>query len=133
LEIDFLFFFSAWNLNTFANCYENKRGMGEANGEGFDRYGTLLYMKGMIAFIYGLSSITSSPWAKYSFGVGIGVLALFIRQELKSQQPIINIRFFRGNPAFVFGNLAALIYFVTTSSVAFLLSLHLQTVAGYNS
>ncbi len=107
--------------------------MGEANGEGFDRYGTLLYMMGMIAFIYGLSSITSSPWAKYSFGVGIGVLALFIRQELKSQQPIINIRFFRGNPAFVFGNLAALIYFVTTSSVAFLLSLHLQTVAGYNS
>ena len=78
-----LFYFSSLlgTLILLLTVMKIKGEWAEANGEGFDRYGTLLYMMGMIAFIYGLSSITSSPWAKYSFGVGIGVLALFIRQE----------------------------------------------------
>lgn len=105
----------------------------EAKGERFDNLGTALYVIGIVAFIYGFSSIVSLPWAKYILAIGLSFMALFVWHESRVKYPILNVGFFGGNVTFIFANLAALIYFITTASVNFLLSLHLQIVMGYNS
>ncbi len=105
----------------------------EAKGESFDKSGTALYMIGMVAFIYGLSCLTTEFRAKFILMIGIVAMALFVWHELVTDQPLLNIRFFSGNVTFVLANLAALIYFITTSSVNYLLSLHLQMVVGFDS
>jgi len=105
----------------------------EAKGERFDRRGAALYMVGLTAFLYGLSSIATSSWAKYILVLGVVVLATFVRQEWREEQPILNMKLFSRNIAFFFSNLAALINYCATFAVGFLLSIHLQVVMGFNS
>jgi len=105
----------------------------EARGERFDVAGTFLYIIGMVALIYGLSSITAYFWAKYVLVIGIGFLLLFGKLELSVNHPILDIGFLAGNTNFLLANLAALVYFISTSTINYLLSLHLQIVAGCNS
>jgi EmrB/QacA subfamily drug resistance transporter len=104
-----------------------------AKGEKYDKTGALLYMAGMVAFIYGFSSLATSSSAKYILALGLFVIIGFIIQELKTEQPIFNIKFFGGNIAFAFSNIAALINYSATFATAFLLSIFLQVVQGYNS
>jgi len=105
----------------------------EARGERFDLRGTLLYIIGMVTFIYGLSSITAYIWSKYILVLGLFFLWLFGKYESSIDHPILNIGFFAGNTGFLLANLAALIYFISTATVNYLLSLHLQIVSGYNA
>lgn len=104
-----------------------------ARGENFDLTGAVLYSAGLIAFMYGVSSVSASAWAKYILVLGLAVMALFIRHEMNVQQPVLNLKLFSGNVTFAFSNLAALINYSATFAVGFLLSLHLQVVIGYDS
>lgn len=104
-----------------------------ARGESFDTTGTVLYMTGLIAFLYAFSSIATSDSAKYLLAVGLGLLVLFVRHEMKSSQPLIDIKLFSRNIAFAMSNLAALINYSATFAVTFLLSLLLQVVMGFSS
>ncbi|HOV78900.1 MAG TPA: MFS transporter [Bacillota bacterium] len=104
-----------------------------AGGERFDKTGAFLFMVGMVAFIYGFSSIATFSPAKYILVFGLAVMAVFVKHELKTEQPILNMRFFSENVAFAFSNLAALINYCATFAVTFLLSLFLQVVKGYGS
>jgi len=105
----------------------------EARGERFDTAGTFLYIIGMVALVYGLSSIQAYIWSKYVLLIGVVVLFLFAKLELTIDQPILDIGFFAGNTSFLLANLAALIYFISTSTVNYLLSLHLLMVSGCNA
>jgi len=105
----------------------------EAKGERFDLRGAVLFMIGLSGFLYGLSSIATSSWAKYVLVAGVAVLAAFVRHEWREGQPILNIKLFITNVTFFFSNLAALINYCATFAVGFLLSIHLQTVMGFNS
>lgn len=104
-----------------------------AKGERFDRTGSLLYIIGISALLYGLSSIANIGWAKYAVLAGLALLALFVFAELKLPHPILQASLFLHNQAFTFSNLAALINYSATFAVTFLLSLYLQVVLGYSS
>lgn len=104
-----------------------------ARGESFDYLGALLYTTGLVSFIYGFSSLTASPLAKFSLAVGFSVIALFVWREAKVEHPILNTRLFTRNTTYAFSNLAALINYSATFALGFLLSLHLQVVMGYSS
>ncbi len=104
-----------------------------ARGEKFDTAGSLLYMVGLLAFLYGLSSISDSPWAPYLVLLGIILLVGFALWELKIDYPILQVRLFKHNAGFAFSNLAAMINYSATFAVTFLLSVYLQVVRGYDS
>jgi EmrB/QacA subfamily drug resistance transporter len=104
-----------------------------AKGESFDLGGSALYISGVIAFMYGISSFAATPWAKYILALGLILLVLFIRYEIKLEQPILNIRLFSRSASFAFSNLAALINYSATFAVGFLLSLYLQVAVGFDS
>jgi MFS family permease len=101
-------------------------------GERFDMTGTVLYMVGLVAVLYGFSTIATSVWAKYILALGLVVMVLFVRHELREQHPILNMKLFK-NIGFAFSNLAALINYSATFAVGFLLSVYLQVVMGINS
>ena len=104
-----------------------------AKGESFDTTGTFLYMAGLVAFLYAFSSIATSDLAKYVLVLGLGLLVLFVRHEMKTSQPLIDIKLFSQNITFAMSNLAALINYSATFAVTFLLSLVLQVVMGFSS
>ena len=104
-----------------------------APGESFDAPGALLYIFGLLALLYGLSSVESSHWAIYLAGAGLILLAVFVKWELKTDEPILKIQMFKNNLTFTMSNLAALINYSATFAVTFLLSLYLQVVKGYTS
>lgn len=104
-----------------------------APGEKFDVAGALLYIMGLMAFLYGLSSLETLHWAVYLVVAGLILLAVFVKWETKTTQPILEIHMFKNNLAFTMSNLAALINYSATFAVTFLLSLYLQVVRGYSS
>lgn len=104
-----------------------------AKGESFDTAGTVLYMAGLVAFLFAFSTIATSDTSKYILLMGLVLLVLFVRHEMKSNQPLIDIKLFSRNVTFAMSNLAALINYSATFAVTFLMSLVLQVVIGYSS
>jgi EmrB/QacA subfamily drug resistance transporter len=104
-----------------------------AKGEEFDYPGSFLYSAGIIMFMYGISSLTLMSWAKYLIFIGIATIIIFLFYEKKTVYPILNISLFSRNISFAFSNLAALINYSATFAVAFIMSIYLQIVVGYNS
>lgn len=98
-----------------------------ADGEGFDVTGSLLYAVALFAVMYGFS-LLPSPWAGGLIAFGVVCLVFFIRQQLRTPYPLLDIRLFRDNRVFAFSNLAALINYCATFAVTFLLSLYLQHI-----
>ncbi len=102
----------------------------EAKGEKFDLIGSIIYCIGLVTMMYGFSSF-SRLGAIPSVGLIIaGVLGIFafIRWEMGVKSPVLDINLFRGNRAFAFSNLAALIHYCATSAITFFLSLYLQYI-----
>jgi EmrB/QacA subfamily drug resistance transporter len=130
-----IFYFSALlGLVTFLFAVTRLKGeWADAKGEYFDLSGAVIYMAGIAATIFGFSSITESLQAKYIFGAGLILLAIFVKNEAKSPQPLVNVRLFSGNATFAFSNLAALINYSATFALGFLLSLYLQILRGFDS
>ncbi|MFX4263627.1 MFS transporter [Pelotomaculum propionicicum] len=104
-----------------------------ARGESFDTTGSVLYMSGLVAFLYAFSSIATSGTAKYILLAGLVLLVLFVWHEMKSKSPLIDLKLFSRNVTFAMSNLAALINYSATFAVTFVLSLVLQVVIGYSS
>jgi EmrB/QacA subfamily drug resistance transporter len=105
----------------------------EARGETFDTAGSLLYMTGLLAFLYGLSSVSDYQWSRYLILLGITLLIGFAAWELKVEHPVLQVRLFKHNITFAFSNMAAMINYSATYAVTFLLSVYLQVVRGYDS
>jgi EmrB/QacA subfamily drug resistance transporter len=100
-------------------------------GKKLNLKGTLFYMIGLVALVYGSSLI---PEASGWFMMGGGLLALFIfwKLESKSSMPVIETRLFTRNRLFAFSNLAALINYSATFAIVFLLSLYLQKIKEFS-
>ena len=130
-----IFYFTALlGLVTFLFAITKLKGeWADAKGECFDLPGAVIFIAGIAATIYGFSSIAASFQAKYLFGAGVILLAIFVRHEAKAPQPLINVRLFSENATFAFSNLAALINYSATFALGFLLSLYLQIVRGFDS
>lgn len=104
-----------------------------ARGEKYDFIGAALYAIGLIAFMYGFSSISNNIYTKFILVFGLIILIIFIKYELSAKYPVLNLSLFTKNITFTFSNIAALINYSATSAVGFLMSLHLQVVMGFNS
>ena len=98
-----------------------------ANNEGFDLAGSLLYALSLFAIMYGFSLLPS--WmAVLMIASGLISFTCFVFRQLKTPFPLLNIRLFLDNKVFAFSNLAALINYLATFAVTFLLSLYLQHI-----
>jgi EmrB/QacA subfamily drug resistance transporter len=100
-----------------------------AQGEKMDWLGTGIYGMGLSALLIGFSALPGAGGIVVLLA-GVAALGAFTLWELKSHHPLINVRIFKGNRAFTLSNLAAMISYSATFSVAFFLSLYLQVVRG---
>ncbi|MFN2132994.1 MAG: MFS transporter [Anaerolineae bacterium] len=101
----------------------------EAAGERFDWIGALIYGVSLAAAMLGFSRLPS-PLGIGLLVAGIVGLSAFIAWQMRTASPVLNIELFRGNAAFTFSNLAALVNYSATSAVGLLLSLYLQYIRG---
>jgi EmrB/QacA subfamily drug resistance transporter len=89
--------------------------------------GTLFYMPGLFAMVYGSSQIPSiTGWLLLL--LGFIALIIFWIIESKSTSPVFETKLFTQNKLFAFSNIAALINYSATFAIVFLLSLYLQKI-----
>jgi EmrB/QacA subfamily drug resistance transporter len=102
----------------------------EARDEKFDFTGSIVYAIAIALFMYGFSSLPTVIGI-ILFVVGAAGLAYFIRWETRTPSPVLDLTLFRHNRVFVFSNLAALVTYISTFAVTFLLSLYLQYIKDF--
>jgi EmrB/QacA subfamily drug resistance transporter len=101
----------------------------EAKEESFDAVGSLILGLTLVAVMFGLSRLPEISGGALIFAGVIGLIA-FIRWEMRTANPVLDLNLFRKNAVFAFSNLAALINYSATFAVSFLLSLYLQYIKG---
>jgi MFS family permease len=102
-------------------------------GERFDSRGSLLYMSGMVASLYGFAHLLDGAVPRIILSAGLLLLSWFIWYETGRESPLLEISLFTGNLTFAFSNIAAMINYSATFAVGFLASLYLQVVLGLDS
>jgi MFS family permease len=95
-----------------------------------DGGGTLLYMVGVLALMYGAMTIKQNWWSYVLLAVGVCLLVIFVLFENKAKSPLVDMNMFKGNPNYLLSNLAALLNYGATFAVSYLLSIYLQMVKG---
>lgn len=103
------------------------------NGQTLDILGITLYVAMITSIMYGLSSFSTVGYAKFLILIGIVLFILFVRHELKTNCPIVEVSLFAHNIGYSFSNLAALMNYGATFAVGYLLSIYLQVVMGFES
>ncbi len=93
----------------------------------FDYPGAVIYAVSLILLIGGASHMPAL-WAAGIALTGAFGLAGFFFWEARADEPIFPVRLLRGNRAFTYSNIAALINYSSTYAVTFLLSLYLQYI-----
>jgi len=102
-----------------------------AKGERFDFVGSVIYILGLVALVYGFTLLPAMSGVGLIIGGAIG-LAAFTKWEMRTRSPVLDINLFRNSKAFAFSNLAALINYSATFAVSFLMSLYLQYLKGFS-
>ena len=98
-----------------------------------DIKGNIFYIIMIASVIYGLSSLNSHVlgWVFIIIGICFGVI--FVRTELKSENPVIDVRIFASNRTYTLSNLTALFNYSATFALSYMVSIYLQVVLGYSS
>jgi EmrB/QacA subfamily drug resistance transporter len=102
-----------------------------AKGERFDLAGSVIYVLGLVALVYGFTLLPAMLGVGLIIGGIIG-LSAFTRWEMRTKSPVLDISLFKNSKTFTFSNVAALINYSATFAITFLLSLYLQYVKGFN-
>jgi EmrB/QacA subfamily drug resistance transporter len=95
--------------------------------EAFDILGSFIYGVSLVAVMYGLSLLPAVAGLWFICGGGLG-LAAFVWWEARARDPLLNLELLRHNRLFALSNLTALLTYVGTFAVGFLLSLYLQYI-----
>jgi len=101
-----------------------------------DLLGTVLSFGGLAALLYGIIEAPSHGWndtgVLAGFSAGIVLLAAFVAWELRTDHPVLDVRFFR-NPRFSGASIAiTLVFFAMFGSIYFLTQ-YLQFTMGYTA
>jgi EmrB/QacA subfamily drug resistance transporter len=104
----------------------------EARGEKFDVTGSIAYIIATALFMYGFSSLPALLGV-ILFVVGVLGLLFFVWWESRVASPVFELGLFRKNRVFILSNVAALITYISTFAVTFLLSLYLQYIKEYSA
>jgi EmrB/QacA subfamily drug resistance transporter len=104
-----------------------------AKRERFDLAGSIIYVLGLVALVYGFTLLSEALLLGAGLIIG-GVIGLsaFARWETRTRSPVLDIGLFRNSKVFTFSNLAALINYSATFAIAFLMSLYLQYLKGFS-
>ncbi len=101
-----------------------------------DLAGTAMSVVGLFALLYAIIEGPSKGWSDPAvvggFVIGIVVLAAFVFWELRSDHPILDVRFF-ANPRFSGASLAITLVFFALFGSIFFLTQYLQFVLGYGT
>jgi EmrB/QacA subfamily drug resistance transporter len=101
-----------------------------------DPLGAVLSTSGLVAVLWGLIEAPSHGWGATpivaAFAVGLGLLSVFIAWELRSDHPMLEIRFF-ANRRFSAANVAVTFVFFAMFGSSFLITQLLQSVLGYSA
>ena len=100
-----------------------------------DPVGALLSIVGIVALVYGLIQAPDAGWSSPAtlgaFAVAVVVLTLFALWELRTPEPMLDIRFFK-NPAFSTGTGGMILVFLAMYGVMFLVTQYFQLILGYS-
>ena len=100
--------------------------------ESFDFLGALIFGITLASFLLGLTLANDLGWFSIYiimiFLSSIISFIIFIIIEKNHESPMLNISFFRRNRVFAAANLAALVNYMATSGVIFLLSIYIQII-----
>lgn len=95
----------------------------------FDYGGAVLYASGLFLLIYGFSQLPNI-WSIGLMLLGMFIIYLFGKNQLKKDFPLFDVNLFLRNRVFRLSNISALINYSATFAIAFMLSLYLQYVRG---
>ncbi len=104
-----------------------------AEGESFDRVGSLMYMAALSCLIIGVAHLESASWAPGLMAAGLAGMAAFVLFEFKHPSPILDIRLLMGNRVLAFSNIATWINYAASFGLTFFFSLYLQVVKGMSA
>jgi MFS transporter, DHA2 family, integral membrane protein len=100
-----------------------------------DPVGALLSILGIVLLVYGLIEAPSSGWASATtlaaFAFALVVLAVFVAWELRKDEPMLDMRFFR-NRAFSTASGGMVLVFLGMFGVMFLMTQYFQLVLGFS-
>jgi EmrB/QacA subfamily drug resistance transporter len=100
-----------------------------------DPIGVLLSVTGLAALVYGIIEVGEKGWTDESVVVslcmGVVILAIFALWEIRSDHPMLPMRFFR-NMSFTGANVAMSLVSFSAISLLFFLSQFFQSVQGYS-
>jgi len=99
-----------------------------ADGEKFDRIGTIIYIFSLSVLMYGISTL-NEVLGKTFLIIGFVSLILFLIIERRSSSPIIPLNIFK-NRITSFSGVALFLVTVSTSAMWTLISLYLQELRG---
>lgn len=98
--------------------------------------GILLFSAGLITLLAGLLSAKSTGHISFlnvlAAGIGLVLLAVFVRHEFRTASPFIPLRTLAGNPAVTWVNIEFMIVNVLFYAVFFGLPSYLQTVRHFS-
>lgn len=98
-----------------------------------DRAGNVLFILMIGSFMFGFANVGKGVWPLLLMGAGVLIGILFVRSELSAEDPVVDVRLFRGEPVFVLSNLAALFNYSANFGISYFMSIFLQTDLGYPS
>jgi EmrB/QacA subfamily drug resistance transporter len=100
-----------------------------------DPVGALLSIVGIVSLVYGLIQAPQDGWGSAAtlaaFAVAAIVLTLFVLWELRVDEPMLDIRYFR-NAAFSTGTGGMILIFLSMYGVMFLMTQYFQLILGYS-
>ena len=111
-----------WKIPHEWKTYENDK---------LDIMGSILYGVGILLFIYGFTTLTSSTGLILTI-VGLVILAIFGAYELRQKSPVFDVKLFK-NRKFTSSNIAALCSYIAVMVVTTILNYHFQYVRGWNA
>jgi MFS family permease len=117
---------AAWNLRELITMEKGQR---------LDIIGSASFLTGFTALLIGLTQGGIRGWSSEVVVVSLLVAAVliptFIVVELKSEQPLLNLRMFRSR-IFAFGNVSALLNSLARMAVTFLFVFYFIGARGYD-
>ena len=111
-----------WKITDEWKTYENDK---------IDTIGSVLYGIGILAFIYGFTTLATSTGLILTIA-GLIVLAIFGAYELRQKSPVFNMKLFK-NKKFTSSNIAALCSYIAVMVVTTILNYHFQYVRGWDA
>jgi EmrB/QacA subfamily drug resistance transporter len=99
-----------------------------------DPVGVVLSISGLVTLVYAIIEAPNHGWTDPAvlteFAVAIVLLGAFVGWELRTDHPMLNVRFFE-NPRFTAANLSITLVFFAMFGSLFFLTQYMQFILGY--